>query len=95
MRQRIALILAAALALGGAALIPGAHLFLTGREEAVTVEEEILYGDPAAAQGLQVTLGVECGVGGTDLLSDATAATERSMPPVMSTIVMPTALMPM
>lgn len=70
MRQRIALILAAALALGGAALIPGAHLFLTGQEEAVTVEEEILYGDQAAARGLRVTLGVESGVGGTDLLWD-------------------------
>ncbi len=70
MRQRIALILAAALALGGAALIPGVHLFLTGQEDAVIVEEEILYDDPTAARGLQVTLGVECGVGGTDLLWD-------------------------
>ena len=68
MRQRIALILAAALALGGAALIPGAHLFLTGQEDAVIVEEEILYGDPAAARGLQVTLGVDCGNGGAELL---------------------------
>ena len=56
MRQKLALALAALLILGGAGTVLGAQVLLRGREDAVTIEEEILYGDTEAAQGLRVTM---------------------------------------
>lgn len=56
MRRTLALLLAALLTLGGAGTVLGAQVVLRGREDAVTIEEEVLYGDTEVAQGLRVTL---------------------------------------
>ena len=61
MRQKMVILLAALLTLGGAAAMLGTHLVLRSREEAVTVEETVLYGVPEAAEGLQVSLGTHSG----------------------------------
>ena len=61
MRKALALLLAAVLPLIGAAAVLGAQLALRDREDAVTVEEEILYGTPEAAGDLQAVVGTHCG----------------------------------
>ena len=61
MRKALALLLAAVLPLSGAAAVLGAQLVLRDREDAVTVEEEILYGTPEAAGDLQAVVGTHCG----------------------------------
>ena len=61
MRKILALLLAAVLPLGGAAAVLGAQRVLRDREDAVTVEEEILCGTPEAAGDLQAVVGTHCG----------------------------------
>ena len=61
MRKALALLLAAVLPLIGAAAVLGAQLALRDREDAVTVEEEILCGTPEAAGDLQAVVGTHCG----------------------------------
>ena len=61
MRKTLALLLAAVLPLIGAAAVLGAQLVLRDREDAVTVEEEVLFGTPEAAGNLQAVVGTYCG----------------------------------
>ena len=74
MRRTFALLLAALLTLGGAGTVLGAQVVLRDREDMVTIEEEVLYGDTEAAQGLRVTLKTRCGQSLTQLLWDTSFA---------------------
>lgn len=61
MRRVLALFLVLVLPLAGAAAAADCFFTLKGQEEAVTVEETVLYGTPEAAEGLQVSLGTHSG----------------------------------
>lgn len=78
MRKALALLLAAVLPLIGAAAVLGAQLVLRDREDAVTVEEEILFGTPEAAGDLQAVVGTHCGDNLSWLTSFSPGRTEEA-----------------